>query len=918
MKKIIFIILLQSLSFLIKAQQLSDIKVTEYFNYVSVDQVFNTLKVKYHLNISYDSVYCNSIKGYTHTFNGTDADVVITNVCKNNHLNCLIGENGVITVQSKQDDSKKEDENSDGKESENKKIANANNVKYTGKSTSSNFTLSGKLKDLSTGEGLPFATIYVKGTTNGVTTNADGYFTILKVSSDTSTLAISYIGYDKTEFFLSPQQSKTNLLIEISPNQHLLKEVIIATDRYELMNATSKTEVSALKMSPQKLAALPNLGEKDIMRSFQLMPGVGGSNESSSGLYVRGGTPDQNLVLFDGFTVYHVDHLYGFFSTFNANAIKDVQLYKGGFESRFGGRTSAVVEITSKDGNQKNFNIGGDISLLSVNLFAEIPVGDKISSSFAFRRSYGGPIFDKIFQEFNTKTQRGNGGGGFGGGGGRGGNTTTLPSSYFYDFNGKVTYKPTDKDIISLSFFSGNDHLDNSFIRPSFSSNSGNSSASFGNIDLTKYGNVGSSLKWSRKWSPTIYGNTLISYSNYYSNRTLTNEGSFTNASTGEVTSFNTGTLENNNLNDYSIKTDYLWDIFKNNQLGFGVFATYFDIAYSYSQNDTTTILQRRNYGIVSGGYLQDKIKLFNNILQLTPGVRWSYFDVTNKPYTEPRFSAIINLTDHLSLKGATGQYYQFANRITREDILAGARDFWILSDNKNIPVSSAIHYITGISYDKGNYLFSVEGYYKVLSSISDYNLQFIRTGQTIQADQNFYTGNGIAKGVEFLLQRKSGRLSGWISYTLGQVRNHFDVYGDGTFPADQDVTHEFKIVSIYNYLRWNFSATWIYATGEPYTAPSGAYSVTLLDGTTRSYFTTTSKNSLRLPDYNRLDLAVSYKLVVNGGKEIGAIGISIFNVYNRTNVWYKQYQIINNQIYETDVNYLGIIPNLTLSLKFR
>ena len=900
MKKSLLIFLLLSSSYLIKAQHLSDIKVTQYFYYVSLDQVFDTLQVKFHMKINFDSVYCSTIKGYTHTFDGTDGDLVIMSICKHNNLKYTVDKNDVVTIQSKGDDPALEK----------KKESGPVNYKYSGASTSTNFTLSGVLKDRNSGEALPFATIYIKGTTNAAVTNADGYFTLLKVPSDTSTLAISYIGYDKAEFFLSPQISKTNLLVEIS-SSHTLKEVEITAEREDVMNAGSKTDVSVIKMSPQKLAALPNLGEKDIMRSFQLMPGVSGSNESSSGLYVRGGTPDQNLILFDGFTVYHVDHLYGFYSTFNANAIKDVQLYKGGFESRFGGRISSVVEVTSKDGNQKKVNVGGDLSLISINAFAEIPIGDKFSSSFAFRRSFQGPIYKAIFNKFNT-TQRG----GFGGRGGS--SNAVVPSSYFYDFNGKLTYKPTDKDIISLSFFSGRDNLDNSFVRAGRASATQAAGASFSLTDLTKYGNIGSSLKWSRKWNPRLYGNTLISYSNYYSNRDLTNQGSFT-TSTGEARTFKSGTLENNNLNDYSVKTDYLWDAFKNNQIGFGAFATYFDIAYSYSQNDTTTVLQRRNYGVLAGGYLQDKIKLFNNKLQLIPGVRWSYFDVTSKSYTEPRFSAILNLTDHLSLKGATGRFYQFANRVTREDILAGSRDFWILSDKDKVPVSSAIHYIAGISYDIKNYLFSVEGYYKVLSDISDYSLRFNRTGQTIQADENFYTGTGIAKGVEFLVQRKFGNLTGWVSYTLGQVRNHFDVYGPGTFPADQDATHEIKVVGIYNWKRWDFSATFIYATGEPYTAPSGAYSVTLLDGSTRSYFTVSSKNSLRLPDYNRLDIAASYKLFVNSGtKNIGSIGISIFNVYNQTNVWYKQYQVIDSQIIETNVNYLGIIPNLTLSLKLR
>ena len=913
MKKTVLLSLLILLSYISNAQQLSDIKVTEYFNFVSADHVFKTLEIKYNIKINYDSVLCSSFTGYTHTFSGTDANLVIMNVCRTFHLTYSTDKNNVVFIQGAKQEQPEDASNTAVKESK-----SASNIKYEGAPSSSNITISGILKDKNTGEALPFATIKIKGTSNGTVTNADGHFTLLKVPTDTSTLSISFLGYDNAEFYLSPQMSKTNLVVEIGA-AHTLNEVVVTANREELMSAGDKTEVAVIKMSPQKMAALPNLGEKDVMRSFQLMPGVGGSNESSSGLYVLGGTPDQNLILYDGFTVYHVDHLYGFFSAFNSNALKDMELYKGAYPANYGGRLSSVCEITSKDGNQKKVNVGGDVSLLSCNAFAEIPIGDKFSSFFAIRRSFQGPVYNEIFREFNNKSQASNSGGGFGGRGGGG----STPTSYFYDLNSKLTYKPTTNDVISLSFYNGTDHLDNSFERSSATSNfssSSTSSFSFTNTDLTKYGNTGSSLKWSHKYGSRLYGTTLISYSNYFSDRTLTNSGSIT-SSTGEVRSFSTGTLENNNLKDYSIKSDYAWDVFKNNQIGFGGFSTYYDVAYSYSQNDTSTILQRHNYGTLSGVYLQDRIKLFHNSIQLTGGVRESYFNITNKPYTEPRFSAIFNLTDKISVKAATGLFYQFANRITREDILSGSTDFWILSDNKNIPVSSATHYITSIQYESNRFLFSIEGYYKVLSNIADYSLQFNRVGQTYQADQNFYTGTGTAKGLEFLVQKKYGKFTGWVSYTLGQALDHFTAYSQTDFAASNDVTHEVKVVLLYNWKRWDFSTTFIYATGEPYTAPSGAYPVTLIDGNQRDYFTVTSKNSLRLPDYNRLDIAATYKLRVNtsnGRRDIGSIGVSIFNVYNQTNVWYKTYQIINTQIIETNVNYLGLVPNITLSLKLR
>lgn len=786
---------------------------------------------------------------------------------------------------------------------------------YFGPPKSFNFTLSGSVRDRQSNEALPFATVQIKGTTTAVNTNMDGYFTLLKVPTDTTTLIVQYVGYQKTEVYLTPQTLKNNLQIQLSMAISALKEVVITAEKEDVV-LISRTDANTIKMTPKKLEQLPNLGEKDVMRSFQLMPGVSASNESSSGLYVRGGTPDQNLILYDGFTIYHVDHLYGFFSAFNANALKDVQLYKGSFESRFGGRLSSVTEITGKDGNQKKFNIGADVSLLSMNAFVEIPIGKKFSSIIAYRHSYQGPVYNKLFQKFNssTSTASSNGNGG-GAGRGRGAQETKL-TSYFYDLNGKFTYRPTDKDIVSLSIYNGADKLDNSSAASGMGMGGG-----FSSTDLTKYGNIGSSLKWSRRWAPRLYGNTILSYSNYYSDRDRSQEITRTSAS-GEESTTKSGILENNNLKDYSLKSDYQWDVSKWSQIQFGGFGTAFDIKYNYAQNDTVTILNKDNQGLLYGGYLQTKLKFFHEKLQILPGLRASYFDKTQDFYYEPRASVVYNISRRISLKAGTGKYYQFANRVTREDILSGSRDFWILSDGKSIPVSSAIHYTGGISYDTKNYIFSTEVYYKTLSDLTEYSLRFNSSPGGVSYDENFFTGTGYSKGIEFLAQKKTGKFNGWVSYTLAEARNNFAVYSTDYFPANQDVTHEFKAVAIFSYKRWDISATWIYATGRPYTAPSGAYSVKLLDGTTQDFFTVTSKNSLRLPDYHRMDFSVNYKLLVQGDKkrkkEIGSIGFSLFNLYNRSNVWYKQYSITDGEITETNVNYVGIIPNLTLSLKLR
>jgi ferric enterobactin receptor len=788
---------------------------------------------------------------------------------------------------------------------------------YFGPPSAMNFTLSGTIRDQATSEALPFATIMIRGTILGTTTNADGLFTLVKVPTDTSTLIVQYVGYQQTPVYLTPSSDKKNMTIEIRPQSRSLDEVTI-TARKDDVVLMQKAEVSTIRLTPLKMAQLPSLGEKDVMRSLQLMPGISASNESSSGLYVRGGTPDQNLILYDGFTVYHVDHLYGFYSAFNSNAIKDIQLYKGGFESRFGGRISSVTELTSKEGNQKKINFGFDISLLSINVFTEIPIGSKFSSFIAFRRSYQGSVYDMIFKKFSKTTSLETPD--LGAGMGRRFYREAEVISFFYDLNGKFTFRPSGKDIISLSLYNGTDKLDNS----TSGMGMGLANASFTNasVDLTTYGNIGSSLKWSRKWNSKLYGNTIISYSNYYNNRDRSSENSFINPDDEERTNMS-GIFENNDLKDYTLKSDYQIETGSRSQLQFGVFATYYDIKYSYAQSDTVKILDRDAASLLGGLYLQSKIKLFNDRLHLLPGLRATWFEPTEKFYYEPRFSATYNISDQITIRGSTGKFYQFANRVTREDIMSGSKEFWILSDGSSVPISSSVHFIGGISYESSGYTFSAEGYYKKISNLTEYSLRINASPMEMDYDENFFNGNGYSTGIEFLAQKNAGDFNGWLSYTIGEAKNHFNEYGDGYFPANQDVTHEFKIVGLYKYKRWDFSANWIYATGRPYTAPCGAYTITLLDGTTQDFFTVTAKNSIRLPDYHRFDISAMYKILMGKRsdkkrRELGSVSLSLFNVYNHHNIWYKQFEIEEGEILETNMSYLGITPNITLSLKLR
>jgi ferric enterobactin receptor len=887
--------------------RLDSVHVMEQFRGETLDSVYRFFSARYDVKIVYDTGYCKK-KLFYYYYVGTVFPLAIEITTREQGLTYSIDSNLTVTIKRRKGVIWTD-------EGEVRKPERQ--IKAVGPPKRRSVTVSGRVVDFNSGEPISFATVNVRGTTIVTSANADGYFSLFDVPNDTCTLIASFMGYQQLAFFLHPEDDLDNLYIELLPVASMLSEVEIIADQEDLVKV-SGDNLSMVRLSPKKMAELPNIGEKDIMRAYQLMPGVSAANESSAGLYVRGGTPDQNLVLYDGFTIYHVDHLYGFYSAFNANALKDVQLYKGGFDAKFGGRLSSVMDITGKEGNQKQFNLGGDLSLLSGNIFTEIPLTEKTTILAAYRRSWKGPIYNWIFNSFNKdddseeeQAPAGPGGGGMGG--------ETKVTSYFSDLNAKVTYRATEKDNIAFSYFYSIDKLDNSFSfsAPNFGGSASTANFSNGTTDLTRYGNKGMSLKWGHKWGSKLYGNTILSYSNYYSQRDRTTERTSTDSTGADVTS-NNGIVETNDLKDMSFKTDYDWDIFKSNQLGFGAFGTSYDIKYDYSQDDTS-ILSKNNNGQLIGVYLQDKQRFFNHRIEVKGGMRLSYFDVTKKSYKEPRAAVSFKLTDKLSLKGSYGQFYQFANRITREDILSGSKDFWILSDGTNVPVSSSTHYITGISYETKKYLFSVESYYKKLYDITEYSLRFTSNFRsTTTYNESFYSGSGYAKGLEFLIQKKTGKFTGWISYTLAEARNQFDVYGTSYYPANQDVTHEGKAVGIYKYKRWDFSATWVYATGRPYTAPGGSYQIELLDGSTQDYFTVTSKNSLRLPDYHRMDLSVNYHLQNARKNDIGYIGLSFFNVYNRTNIWYKQFYISGSEVYETDVNYLGLTPNLTLSLKIR
>ena len=783
--------------------------------------------------------------------------------------------------------------------------------------------IGGKINDINSGESLPYAKVSIKDTNRVTTANQDGSFTILNIPVG-SILVINKMGYESKEIKVSSDTKRLIINLYKLEKDSLIEDVVVVGSVNS--NMMQQSGISQFSLSPDLTRSLPNLGEQDIFRSMQLLPGVSGSNESSSGLVVRGGTIDQNLVLFDDFTVYHVDHVFGFFSAFNNNAIKDVQFYKGGFGAKYGGRMSSVVDITGKDGNTEQFGIGASVSLLSTNVLVEQPFADGAGSFILTgRKSYQSDLYNDILESVTGENQNAQAGtstpGQF-----ALGRFSIEPESYFYDMNAKLTYRLPNDDKFSISFYNGADELDNSRdvdgnadisrLCELFDGNGpfGGTfceeeiSFAVGTIDLSEWGNTGISAKYSHQWNDRLDTNFVISASEYFSYRDrLINTQVIYEDSDDEPTTGESSSNEDNQLDDFTVKIENDYYLNQWNTLSFGLQYTQQNIDFSLIQNGDL-VLETKNEGATSTVYIEDEIVI--NALTVIPGLRVSKYSINDEVYTEPRLSISYELNDTTQLRAAFGDYHQFALSVARQSIEEGPRNFWTLADGETVPVSKSSHFILGTTHYVGNYNFNIELFHKEYEGLSEFTQQTrpIRnedgTGLTLILEQEFHTGSGTASGVELFLQKNIGDLTGWVGYTFSEVIYDFPTVSDTTYFADQDATNEFKTVLMYRWGDWDLASTFIYATGRPYTEVLG-----VVEDTFPPTYEVGAKNDLRYDDYHRLYLSFTYNFSRRGLD--GQAGLSIFNLYDRKNQWYTEYEIIEGEILETEITYRGFTPSL-------
>lgn len=748
------------------------------------------------------------------------------------------------------------------------------------------YSISGTIKDAATGESLIGATVRVAEIKDGGTITNDYGFYSLTLPEGNYTLHISYIGYATTGTPINlHKNSLQNINLKVSNE---LKEVVIngATPRNE--NITS-TQMGVNRLDINQINNVPVLlGEKDILKTIQLLPGVKSTGDANTGFYVRGGGSDQNLILLDGAPVYNATHLFGFFSIFNSDAIKDVSLFKGGMPASYGGRLSSVLDVKMDDGNNRTYGVEGGIGLISSRIKVDGPiVKDKSSFMISARRTYA----DVFLRLSGDSTLKGS-------------------SLYFYDLNAKLNYRFDDKNTVYLSGYYGEDNIG---IQDNFS---------------TKWGNTTGSVRWNHIYNSQLFSNASLIYSHY--NYNINNYNNTNQLQTVAST-----------IRDLNLKEDFSYFISSSNTLSFGAGVIHHAIVpgriSSYTNISNTT---QERYAYESAVYASDNLKI-NKKLSIEYGVRLNLFTLTgpgtfntydqygfitsSASYTsgkivknylnaEPRFSADYTINEQTSVKASYNHNTQNIHLLSNSTSSLPT-DLYVMSSNNikpGIADQAAVGYYRNFDQDK--FEFSTEVYYKWLKNEVDYkdNAQLI--GDNVES-QLLY-GVGRAYGIEFFLKKKYGNFNGWIGYTLSRTENKFAGINNGSyFPARQDRTHDISLVGIYKLTkRWTISSVFVYGTGNAVTYPAGKYQV---GGITTYYYN--QRNGSRLPADNRLDLGATLDGRTHK-KYHSSWTFGVYNAYNRKNPYSIIFRDSNTTPPHTEAletSLFGIIPSITWNFKF-
>lgn len=748
-------------------------------------------------------------------------------------------------------------------------------------SSAQQVTISGYMRDAETGEALIGATVFATKYKTGAATNTYGFYSFTIPKTDSLGLVFTYIGYTPQfkKIFLS--QSLV-LDVQLLPSKNTLNEVEINASRNN--DNVQKAKMGVIDIPVQKIKDLPAiLGETDVLKVIQLLPGVLSGNEGTTGFFVRGGNSDQNLVQLDEAVVYNPNHLFGLFSTFNTRALNNVTLIKGGFPAQYGGRLSSILDITMKEGNNRHYKVEGGIGLISSQLTVEGPIKkDKASFIISTRRTY----LDLLVKPFLPKGVK--------------------TSYYFYDVNAKINWAITPKDRFFLSIFTGND---NAAYTESNSINYG-----------IKFGNSTATLRWNHLFGQKLFVNTSFIYNTYLLNLTTSQDKYYAQVYSG--------------IKDANGKTEFQYFPNSKHLLRFGLNYTYHTFSSAgksakIPKDQQITKIESAKipprYSNEIAAYINDEYTI-NRYLSFNGGLRLpGFLDKSISYYAvEPRATIKVSVDSNSSIKAAYTVMNQFLH-IVPSSTASLPFDIWIPSSALTKPERSE-QYALGYfrNFKENKYEASFEMYYKTMQN----QVAFREGTQLLEQkniDSSLVYGKGWSYGAEFFLKKNEGKFTGWLSYTLSWTYQQFDDLNFGKkFPFKYDRRHVLSLVGVYDLnKKWTFSADFVFSTGSAYTLPTGRIGITnggsLYDGV---YYVYDERNNYRMNIYHRLDIGATHhkdKILFKKYPFVSEWTFSIYNVYSHRNPYFVYLSVdpVTNTPQAKQVSLLPIIPSVSYNFKF-
>ena len=769
-------------------------------------------------------------------------------------------------------------------------------------------TISGKVRDQQNGEFLIGVNIIDLVSNTGTTTNAFGFFSLSLKPADSAQICISFVGYQSQVVRLKPPKNQT-FDIFLVPGLSI-NEVVVQGRKDNLHETRS---ISRMEIGNRQLQLIPSLlGEKDIMRAFQLMPGVQSGKEGSSGMFVRGGSPDQNLYLLDDIPLYNVNHLGGFVSVFNPDIISSVQLYKGGFPARYGGRLSALLDVRLKDGNNQKPAGSCTIGIVASKLTLEGPLKTGRSSYiFSVRRT----LLDLFTRTYGIL----NGG-------------KTMSGYTLLDGNAKMNFTLSDRDRLFFSAYAGQDNV---FTVQNDYSPSIQYPYDIQGKTRVSWGNQCASSRWNHIYSSRLFSNTIIGVNRFGHQNSMVSK--LSDKVTEEVVGDYNRELKSG-IVDFLAKTDFDYAPTNGHQIRFGggaTFHTYDPSVLAFSQNGgglpivNTLLRSPRIRALESEAYLEDEFHA--GMFSFNLGVHLADFfvDKINYPTMQPRLRASYQLSKTMSVKGAYTRMVQYIHLLSNSD--AGLpTDLWVPS-TANIPPQKSDLFVLGWTTSFGTEPWlelTIEGYYKWMRNLIEFGdgESYFSTGSDWQ-NKVVRDGKGQAYGLEFLLQKKEGRATGWIGYTWSKNFRQFALLNRGeSYPYRYDRRNVLTVVLNYQFNeKWSVSGNWVYATGEAVTMAFDKYSITAFDTEpnweaadpfTDIAFIYNDRNNYRMPAYHRLDLGVHY--VETNGRKSRTWSFEIYNVYNRKNPYYLYFNNdAQGQLKLWSFSLFPIIPSISFKTEW-